>query len=469
MIVKIQFDGTSFSGLAAYLTHDQKQRETADRVAWTHTHNLANDHVPSAVDEMLWTARDAELLKQEAGVRAGGRATENPVKHVSLNWAPSDRPTQQHMVETAEEFLRHMKWQEHQAVFVAHRDKPYAHVHLILNAVHPETGLRLDDNFERRRAQAWAAEYEREQGRIHCEQRLKEPHEREKSPPRDAWMVFRGKGQEFERAESSLEQNTPNFTDDPKNRQNAEWKMLKQIQRDEREAFFAGGKSEYSKVRASAFREIREEFRERWSDHYTAQRSSADPETLAASKAQLVAEQKAALEKRRDEACSGLRKVRDARYRTILDNQREARADLHGRQHDGLDSAAFLQQLRQERPRGYLGATFQEAAKDVAARRGDDWERVAPVDDRSPNEEGTAGHGMRERRDFTNRIGHGVGAFFGALGFDLINLGSAPPPPPPRTDDMGRDLIDIAAEEASKQREQDRRDREDEEWRKRRE
>ena len=58
--------------------------KTAERVGWTHTLNLANDHVPSAVDEMLWTARNAELLKQEAGIRAGGRATENAVKHVSL-------------------------------------------------------------------------------------------------------------------------------------------------------------------------------------------------------------------------------------------------------------------------------------------------------------------------------------------------------------------------------------------------
>ena len=72
---------------------------------------------------MLWTARNAELLKQEAGIRAGGRATENPVKHLSLNWAPDENPTREHMIETAEDFLRHMKWQEHQALIVAHEDK----------------------------------------------------------------------------------------------------------------------------------------------------------------------------------------------------------------------------------------------------------------------------------------------------------------------------------------------------------
>jgi len=147
MIVRILSRGKSFKGLATYLTHDPKAKSD-ERVAWTHTLNLANDHVPSAVDEMLWTARNAEMLKQEAGIRAGGRATETPVKHLSLNWSPDDKPTREHMIATTQDFLRHMKWEEHQTVIVAHQDKEYSHVHLMLNSVHPETGLKLDDNYD---------------------------------------------------------------------------------------------------------------------------------------------------------------------------------------------------------------------------------------------------------------------------------------------------------------------------------
>jgi hypothetical protein len=94
------------------------------------------------------------------------------------------------MVETTEEFLKHMKWQEHQAVLVAHNDKSYAHVHVMLNVVNPETGLRLDDSFEKRRAQKWAGAYELEQGRIYCEQRLLSPEQREAAPPRKVWTAF---------------------------------------------------------------------------------------------------------------------------------------------------------------------------------------------------------------------------------------------------------------------------------------
>ena len=51
MIVKISGVGKSFKGLSTYLTHDPNAK-TDERVAWTRTLNLANDHVPSAVDEM---------------------------------------------------------------------------------------------------------------------------------------------------------------------------------------------------------------------------------------------------------------------------------------------------------------------------------------------------------------------------------------------------------------------------------
>src|SRR5262249_33778511 len=157
--------GRSFKGLAQYLCHDPDST-TSQRVAWTHTLNCAHDDPQSAVHEMYTTVLDAELLKMEAGVRAGGRTLQKPVKHFSLNWHASDEPTREHMIETVQDFLRHMQWDEHQALLVAHADKEHAHVHVMLNAVHPETGKKLDDGLERRRAQEWALEYERQQGKI---------------------------------------------------------------------------------------------------------------------------------------------------------------------------------------------------------------------------------------------------------------------------------------------------------------
>jgi relaxase-like protein len=459
MIVKISSGGKSFAGLSTYLTHDPNSA-TDERVAWTHTHNLANDHVPSAVDEMYQTARNAELLKQEAGIRAGGRATESPVKHVSLNWSPEDNPTREHMIETTERFLRHMKWQEHQAILVAHDDKTYKHVHVMLNVVHPETGLQLNDDFEQRRAQAWALAYEREQGRIYCEQRLNNVEDREKSMPRNIWMQFQKNEKEFQRDEQLLNNNQEFHVNAPENIRNSEWKILKEFQRDERKEFFAQGKIEFSNLRSSIYREVREEFRERWADYYRAEKNGteADRRILSDVKNQLIADQKATLEPRRDAACLELRQSRDQRYRDLLDHQAETRAELRWRQDAGLDNAPFLNELATSRDTANeLASGFHDAAHEVTTS-----ERESQPDARETT---FAGEGDNARihsgRNVDINIGGKVGGFAGslldALFRDLTLEGNSNDPLPRSKSEV----LQAAADETQRRQQYDLEDRDD--------
>ncbi len=446
MIVKIS-GGTSFNGLATYLTHDPDQAKTAERVAWTHTHNLANDDVPCAVSEMVWTTRDAELLKQEAGVRAGGRATEQSVKHVSLNWAPDENPTREHMTQTAEYFLQHMNWQEHQAIFIAHQDK-HPHVHVMINAVHPETGLRLDDNFERRRAQAWALEYELANERVYCEQRLKNPADREDALTRPAWIAFQENRKEFERQEKSranFDINSENDPNNPKIANSAEWKILKEFQKEERLEFFNQGKSEFSALQNSIYREVREEYRERWAFFYSLKRDGTDDEALASLKAGLVADQKAVLEARRDEACKELREARDGRYRGLLDRQAETRAELRERQEAGLESGAFLGSLETRREDTAAGL-FREAAREFT-EHGHNARAEFFGSSRSQHE-----YADVERTDGSSDIGGSIGVgVFKALD-SLLSIFEGPPPDP-RPAPADRPAFRASAEEALKQQE----------------
>jgi hypothetical protein len=454
MIVKIQPGGKSFSGLANYLTHDPDQAKTAERVAWTHTHNLANDDVPCAVNEMLWTARDAELLKQEAGVRAGGRTTENPVKSFSLNWAPDEHPTREHMIETTLDFMRHMKWDEHQAIIVAHNDKAYSHVHGMVNVIHPETGLKLDDSFEQRRAQEWALAYEREHG-IYCEQRLLDPEERKPSPPRNVWMQFWINQKEFEKSEKSLAENQGISPDDGKIQKNDEWKILKEIQRDERIAFFAEGKSEFSQLRLSIYGEVREQFRSRWAEFYEKEKSGTDPDSLADLKAQIIADQEAVLEPLRDEACKELRASRDERYRELLDNQRELRGYLRGCQEAGLDSMPLLLSLSERDTTQSISEAFREAAEATTRPAGDQANgRVAARDDtdEQPGDRTSGGAGA------TGELGLGV-----LTAFDSLLSIFEGTHPPARARPVDRGSFESAAAEVQKQQ----RDRDDEEARER--
>lgn len=426
MIVRIHSAGKSFKGLATYLTHDPNAK-TAERVGWTHTLNLAHDHVPSAVDEMLWTARDAELLKQEAGIRAGGRSSENAVKHVSLNWSPEETPTREHMVETAEGFLRHMKWQDHQVLLVAHQDKEHAHVHMMLNMIHPETGLHLDDSFERRRAQAWALEYERENGRIFCEQRLENIAEREKAPTRPAWMAFQEKKIEFEIQENNRENQTPIIFEELNNPdliKSAEWKKLKEIQRDERLTFFAEGKLEFSEIRQGIYREVRKEFRERWADYYAQLKDGADPTELADTKKALIAEQNAEIEARRDVAYDALREARDERYQVLLDEQREMRHGLHARQEANLDNSSLLFLMEDGKIRAGQ-PEFREAASETTAIR-EQAERPEAVSSISWSDSDHAG--MKPGADIGVGLGFSLISFFDGLADGLIGGTPAPKP-----------------------------------------
>jgi hypothetical protein len=326
----------------------------------------------------------------------------------------------------------------------------------MLNVVHPETGLRLDDGFEQRRAQAWALEYERQQNRIHCEQRLKNERDREDNMPRNIWMAFQVNEKEFSQAEKSLSDKSPEMPENPKN---AEWKVLKEIQRDERMDFMAQGKSQFSALRNSIYREVREEFRDRWADFYELRRNGADSESLATAKAQLIADQKAVLEPRRDAACQELRESRDGRYRELLDQQQERRGELRWRQDVGMDVTPFFNGLEDRRLAGQeIQGDFRDTGRELTGRepvagfeenmRDTDRHYDAPV------------HAVDDVGiDVGGKLGHGLMAFADSLFSDLTNLGSARPVPIAREERA--DAFREAAENTLKQHQQHERDDED--------
>jgi hypothetical protein len=336
MIVRFLPSGRSFKWLGEYLVHDPKA-QTTERVAWTHTLNLAHDDVASAIHEMLATYHNRDLLKIEAGIRRGGAKLEKPVKHLSLNWHPSERPTEAHMIAVARSFLKEMGWQDHQCVLVAHDDKDHRHVHLMLNAVHPSRGTRLDDRFDRRRAQAWALNYEKAMGKVFCEERLKPLHEREPSPPRNAWERLRDMpGPDAEAAEAGADDAQGSRSQWGWKAQ--EWRQIKKLQKEERLAFIASGKKAYRDARNQAYRDVRGQYRKEWAEFYQKKRSGLDVETLADLRGDLVDRQSASLDDRRNSAAEELRARRDAEYRALLDRQQEERAKLLERQERGLRS-----------------------------------------------------------------------------------------------------------------------------------
>jgi hypothetical protein len=276
MIPNISKNGRSFKGAALYHFHDKDpdrdtpndlKPTTDDRVAFIATRNLAFDDPDRAVSEMIATAYAQNELKREAGLSTAGRKCTEPVKTISLSWHPDEKPTYDHMIEAADRYLKHMKWDEHQAVYIGHKDTEHPHIHILLNRIHPETGLVLNDRLDYKRSQEWALEYEKEMGRIWCEKRLdyEKPRE-ERAPaandnlPHNVIELARPAQAEYAASEKTRAEEFALERD-----------LLKREQRLEREAWFDEGKDLFKRTRNAIWREVKEEYRPDWKQHFADQ------------------------------------------------------------------------------------------------------------------------------------------------------------------------------------------------------
>jgi len=170
MVPKVAGKGKSFKGAAAYYLHD-KQARSSERVAFTHTLNLPTQDAELAWRIMARTAATQNEIKAAAGSPATGRKLENSVYVYSLSWAPDEKPTQQEMLDAAQQTLTELGLTEHQVLLVSHNDEPHPHIHVIVNRVHPETGLAAKLSKDHLVLSRWAEAYEKRQGQIRCEQR----------------------------------------------------------------------------------------------------------------------------------------------------------------------------------------------------------------------------------------------------------------------------------------------------------
>ena len=379
MIIRLMKAGKSFKALGRYLLTDPKAK-TAERVAWTHTLNLASEMPGEAIHEMYWTYRAADQLKRENGIRPGSTPLKNPVKHLSLSWSREHPPSPEHMLQTVKAFLKRMGWDQHQALVVCHDDK-HPHLHVMLNAVDPATGRALDTSHEWRRAQKFALDYEQAQGRIECKQRLLPESERQPAPTRQAWQKMTAAERQLEQDEAVRMTRAPDYFDrgDPAHWKAKEWEALRGYQKDQRTEFFAGGKRAYREVRNRVFREARTEMRDQWNTWYRLRREGCDLNLLGEIKKGILERQNEELEKRREAACKELREQRDTEYAGILQSQREERARLRQRQDEALRTYDLLDhgheavgrsadrpqeaRDRQDRTKAAFGAAADETTK----------------------------------------------------------------------------------------------------------
>lgn len=173
MVPKIHKKGRSFKGAAAYLLHD-KDAQTNDRVAWTETRNLAVDEPDHAWRVMAATAMDQQRLKDQAGIKSTGRKSNLSVLHFTLAWHPeeADGLSRDEMMRAAIGALKALGADDRQAMIIAHSDEAHPHVHCLVNRVSPEDGRMLSSSKEKLALSRWAETYEKDRGKIYCEERV---------------------------------------------------------------------------------------------------------------------------------------------------------------------------------------------------------------------------------------------------------------------------------------------------------
>ena len=170
--------GSSFKGAGMYYLHDKGSEVTSERVGATMTLNLATNNPHAAWRVMAATAMNQNQIKREAGTKATGRKLTQPVFAYSLSWSPDETPEATHMLEEAKKSLEVLGLSEHQALVVQHTDTQHPHVHILVNRVHPDTGIAAKLSHSRQKLDRYAMNYEQQHG-IKCQNRIKNEQKRE--------------------------------------------------------------------------------------------------------------------------------------------------------------------------------------------------------------------------------------------------------------------------------------------------
>ncbi len=177
MIPVIAGGGSSFAGAFDYYFHDKGAKTTA-RVAWTQTRNMLTNCVEKAWKVMAYTAKAQARLKEASGQKRTGRKLEKPVFAYSLSWHPEQKPDKETMLKAAQLSLEKLGLAEYEAMISAHRDEPQPHIHLIVNRIHPLTGIAAKISHSKRKLSDFAREWEHSEGKVYCMEREKNHQKR---------------------------------------------------------------------------------------------------------------------------------------------------------------------------------------------------------------------------------------------------------------------------------------------------
>jgi len=139
--------------------------------------------------------KDADLARRIMEFDAVNQAsrTKRCVKdcvHLSLSWRPGETTTREQLEAAAHDAMQAIDMGNAKAIFIAHNDEEYVHLHIVGSKINPETGLAYDLKRSQIKLSQWAERYEREHGGIVCTRRAEANQLRDAIDERDAGAVL---------------------------------------------------------------------------------------------------------------------------------------------------------------------------------------------------------------------------------------------------------------------------------------
>ena len=141
------------------------------------------------------TSADADLARRVMEFDALNQSSptrqcEKDCVHLSLAWARGDTPTREEMERAAGEALQALGMGNAKALFVAHNDEDYRHVHIVASKINPDTDRAYDLAASYRTLSRWAEQYEHARGGIELKGRADMNELRDAIAARDPGAVL---------------------------------------------------------------------------------------------------------------------------------------------------------------------------------------------------------------------------------------------------------------------------------------
>jgi Ti-type conjugative transfer relaxase TraA len=188
--------GKGVTGAVRYVLGEGRDHKTGElkelapgaqsRVAWMSGTGFGFDIANAADADLARRMMEFDALNQKSRTKQ----CEDDCLHLTLAWARGETPGREEMERAAKSALEALGMGNARALFVAHNDEDYSHVHIVASKINPDTGLTYDLAKSYRTLSKWALDYEREHGGIQLKGREDMNELREAIAARDAGRVL---------------------------------------------------------------------------------------------------------------------------------------------------------------------------------------------------------------------------------------------------------------------------------------